>query len=509
MTLTSFPYQTTQPQAEVTLPVGRHVLELIVTDSAGLQSAPDTVVITVVATSVAPTITSISPSEGQAGATVTADITGTNLAGATAVTFSGAGVTAAIVSVTASSVRVNITIAAGAATGTRTFTVTTPIGTAQSPSGVAFTVVATPAKPTITGISVPGGQQGAAVPAYITGTNLTGATAVTFSGVGVTGAVVSASASSVRVNITIAASAVTGARSFSVTTPAGTAQSPSGVTFTVAAAAAQPAITGIDPDAGLAGNTVAATIIGEKLQQASAVKFFIVNTVIGPTIGPTIVEDPTLMAKIVKATDTKVAVAIEIAADADAGPRGFTVETPAGTAQSWDNKVTFTVNKIIPTIIPTILPTIVPTIGPTIIPTIIPTILPTIIPTILPTISPTIVPTIVPTISPTIGPTISPTIVPTIVPTIGPTIIPTILPTISPTVLPTILPTFRPFEISGRPVTEVRGVGPALAAKLEAAGVADLAALAAMEPGQMAQVLGVSEVRAMAFVDEARRLLTG
>ena len=71
------------------------------------------------------------------------------------------------------------------------------------------------------------------------------------------------------------------------------------------------------------------------------------------------------------------------------------------------------------------------------------------------------------------------------------------------------MPTFHPFEASGRPVTEVRGIGPALAAKLEAAGVADLAALAALEPAQVAQALGVSEVRAMAFVDEARRLLPG
>ena len=42
-----FPIETDQPQIEVTLPVGRHVLELVVEDSAGLQSAPSTVVITV------------------------------------------------------------------------------------------------------------------------------------------------------------------------------------------------------------------------------------------------------------------------------------------------------------------------------------------------------------------------------------------------------------------------------------------------------------------------------
>lgn len=47
MALTQFPLETTEPKIEVTLPVGRHVLELIVEDSAGLRSAPTTVVITV------------------------------------------------------------------------------------------------------------------------------------------------------------------------------------------------------------------------------------------------------------------------------------------------------------------------------------------------------------------------------------------------------------------------------------------------------------------------------
>lgn len=56
---TRFPIETDQPVIEVTLPVGRHVLELVVEDSAGLRSAPDTVVITVqradaVAVAVAP-----------------------------------------------------------------------------------------------------------------------------------------------------------------------------------------------------------------------------------------------------------------------------------------------------------------------------------------------------------------------------------------------------------------------------------------------------------------------
>src|SRR5512143_1323532 len=97
MALTQFPFETNQPQVQVTLPVGRHVLELVVEDSAGLKSAPDTVVITVESAQVPPpTITGIDTTAGNPGATVNAVITGTNLDGATAVTFDGAGVTAAI-----------------------------------------------------------------------------------------------------------------------------------------------------------------------------------------------------------------------------------------------------------------------------------------------------------------------------------------------------------------------------------------------------------------------------
>ena len=47
MAITRFPLETDQPVVEVTLPPGRHVLELVVEDSAGLRSEPDTVTITI------------------------------------------------------------------------------------------------------------------------------------------------------------------------------------------------------------------------------------------------------------------------------------------------------------------------------------------------------------------------------------------------------------------------------------------------------------------------------
>src|SRR5207249_4161917 len=131
-----------------------------------------------------PIITGISPSSGAAGTSLRATISGSNLGGATAVSFSGSGVTATIgTGGTASSLPIIVTIAAGASTDTRTFTVTTPNGTSAPPlSG--FTV--TPARPVITGISPNSGVVNSTLGATVSGTGFTGATAVVFSGSGVT-----------------------------------------------------------------------------------------------------------------------------------------------------------------------------------------------------------------------------------------------------------------------------------------------------------------------------------
>lgn len=87
------------------------------------------------------TITSISVASGQVGTTVNMTITGTNLNGASAVNFSGTGVTAIILSnPDPQTVNVAITITAGAAPGQRTITVVTPQGTAVA--GATFAVLA-------------------------------------------------------------------------------------------------------------------------------------------------------------------------------------------------------------------------------------------------------------------------------------------------------------------------------------------------------------------------------
>jgi hypothetical protein len=155
-----FPIETDQAQIEVTLPVGRHVLELVVEDSAGLQSAPSTVVITV--EQAPPVINQIQPNSSQQGETVQATILGENLLGISQVSFAGSGISTNILpGGTNSSISVEITISPQAATGSHNFTITTPGGTVTSPDGLEFTVTAAVA-PVIT-VRPPSGPVGTTV----------------------------------------------------------------------------------------------------------------------------------------------------------------------------------------------------------------------------------------------------------------------------------------------------------------------------------------------------------
>lgn len=160
-----------------------------------------------------PTIGSFAPTGGPAGTQVV--ITGTNLTGATGVSFGGTPASAFTV---VSPTQITATVPAGAASGP--ITVTTPTGSATS----ATPFQTTPA-PTITALSPTSGRVGTQV--TITGTNLTGATAVTFNGTPATG-VTATSATQVTATVPTGA----GAGTVSVTTPGGSANSPS--PFTVA-----------------------------------------------------------------------------------------------------------------------------------------------------------------------------------------------------------------------------------------------------------------------------------
>jgi large repetitive protein len=151
-------------------------------------------------TTPAPVVLRISPSSGPTAGGTSVTITGTNLSGATGVSFGGAGG-----SITADS-STQITATSPAGSGTVEITVTTPGGTSVATSADQFTY--TVPAPTVTGLRPSSGDQGTTV--YIIGTNLSGATSVSFGGAAATFTVVSsteieatAPAGSNTVNVTV------------------------------------------------------------------------------------------------------------------------------------------------------------------------------------------------------------------------------------------------------------------------------------------------------------------
>ena len=167
-----------------------------------------------------PTITSFTPASGPVGTVVT--LTGTGFTGTTAVRFNGtAAASFAVVSATSATA----TVAAGTSSGV--LTLSTPAGTATSPSP--FTVLA---PPTITALSPASGPVGTVV--TVTGTDLTGATRLTLNGAAVTGF---AGGSATSLTFTVPAGATSGpvvattagggsnaTRSFTVTVVSATAE---------------------------------------------------------------------------------------------------------------------------------------------------------------------------------------------------------------------------------------------------------------------------------------------
>jgi hypothetical protein len=179
------------------------------------------------------TVTSIAPTSGVRGTTVALTINGTNLTGATAVTMSGAGVTCTLAGPsTATTVNASCAIASAASLTARAVTVTTPIGNTPTTGAPTFTVLG----PTTTSISPTSGVRGTIVALTISGTNLTGATAVTMSGTGVTCTVAGSTATTVNASCAITSAASLTARAVTVTTPIGNTPTTGAPTFTVTGA---------------------------------------------------------------------------------------------------------------------------------------------------------------------------------------------------------------------------------------------------------------------------------
>ncbi|MFF4485945.1 IPT/TIG domain-containing protein [Streptomyces sp. NPDC001544] len=229
-------------------PPGNGPVNVTVTTSQGTSS--QSVLFTYVTVS-APTLTSLAPTQGPVGTSVT--LTGTNLTGATAVRFDGVAAS----SFTVDSATQITAVAPAHAAGASAVTVTTAGGTSNA---LTFTYLPAPALSSLTPTQGPvlGGTS-----VTLTGTNLTGATAVRFDGV----AASSFTVDSATQITAIAPAHAAGASAVTVTTAGGTSNS---LTFTYLAA---PAITGVSPTQGPTSGGTSVTLTGTNLTGATAVRF--------------------------------------------------------------------------------------------------------------------------------------------------------------------------------------------------------------------------------------------
>lgn len=203
----------------------------------------------------APTVASVSPTQGPAAGGTSVVITGTKLTGATAVTFGGTAATAFTVN---SATRITATAPAHAA-GAVAVAVTTPGGTGSKAN--AYTYVAAP---TITSVAPSQGPPAGGTIVTITGTNLTGATGVTFGGTPASAFTVN---SATQISATTPAHAA-GAVAVAVASPNGNASKPDAYTYIAA-----PTITSVAPDRGPVVGGTYVVITGTNFAGTTAVNF--------------------------------------------------------------------------------------------------------------------------------------------------------------------------------------------------------------------------------------------
>ena len=205
-----------------------------------------------------PTVTAVSPNKGRTAGGTVVTITGTNLTGATAVNFGGNPAT----SLTVTATSITATSPPGTA-GIVDVTVITPSGTSATSAADQFTYIA---PPTVTAVSPNKGRTAGGTVVTITGTNLTGATAVNFGANPATSLTVN-SATSITATSPAGSAGVV---DVTVVTPGGTSATSTADQFTYFA---PPTVTAVSPNKGpTAGGTVV-TITGTNLTGATAVNF--------------------------------------------------------------------------------------------------------------------------------------------------------------------------------------------------------------------------------------------
>ena len=208
----------------------------------------------------APTVTAVDITSGPAAGGTLITVTGTNLNGASAVTFNG---TAATDFDIISSTQVLVTTPALSA-GTVDVTVTTPYGTSATSSADQYTALAAPV---VTGISSTSGATGGGGSVTISGSGFTNAFQVLFGLLPADYTVVS----DTSITATVPATTLAGVVDVTIDAPGGVSAIVSADEYTYTAGL--PSVTAISPNAGPTADGTAVTISGVNLNGASAVNF--------------------------------------------------------------------------------------------------------------------------------------------------------------------------------------------------------------------------------------------
>jgi hypothetical protein len=244
-----------------------------------------------------PVVTKVSPHHGRPAGGTTVTVTGDYFSGATTVDFGANPATA--VSVFSGH---ELTAKSPAGTGVVDVTVTTPLGTSKTSRKDQFTYNSS--SPAVTHVNPHKGPSAGGTAVKITGSNLTGATAVDFGTNPATDVTVITNHM-----ITATSPPGTGTVDVTVTTPGGTSLPDTGDRFTYADVA--PVVSHIAPRHGTPAGGTAVAITGHNLSSATTVQF-----------GP----NPATNLKVVSGK------VIVVRSPAGMGTVDVTVTTPAGTS---------------------------------------------------------------------------------------------------------------------------------------------------------------------------------
>lgn len=249
----------TQLDAQITIDAGAipGPRNLTVTSATGSATLPGALQVLPPVDPTGPTITALSPAQGQVGESLNAVITGTNFILPVDCSL-GAGVTVACTLVSNTQINMTITIAPTAVPGPRTLIVNSLQGTASLVDG--FEVLPAPPAFTLTGISPAEGIVGETVNAVISGTNFTAPVSCSL-GAGVTVACALTAPDRIDATILVGLGATPGPRTLTVTTGSGTASLPDAFTV-LPLGPALPTATSIFPTQGNTGATVGGIING-------------------------------------------------------------------------------------------------------------------------------------------------------------------------------------------------------------------------------------------------------